>query len=269
MSTPDENPIYHPEAMPTLLLVAQHVKSWLLLPAKVLYDGAVNGRRERTLPQLGRVIASRPAFFFYDHVRHVPFAVHLDLDGWYKSSWLAWAGLAQLPRLAYLAFHHNLVPASVCQGALAHYVAADLRFGMVVVADELEDWEMGARRGENYWVWSKSVARAKSKTASLPKRNSWRWLNDRRRTLQTVSTFTFDFPVRASSLVGVPAPVKSMYTIRTSAILRFCFPSSPHLMLRKFEAGLIPLILNTAPFVPAFRLLAINCAELVSTKWYI
>ncbi|KAJ6582497.1 hypothetical protein DFH09DRAFT_869997, partial [Mycena vulgaris] len=102
---------------------------------------------------------------------------HLDLDRWYESSWPAWAGLAQSPRLAYLTFHHNLVPASICQDALAHCtslqvlaivspdqhalrryfpefaeVAADLRFVMVVVAEKLEDWEMGARGGEDYWV---------------------------------------------------------------------------------------------------------------------
>jgi len=108
---------------------------------------------------------------FFAHI------THLDLLDRAAEGWDAWSGLAQLPMLTHLSFHENLIPDSVCVGALKHckslavlavvwpthearlatdypYLQLDFeepRFVMLVVADHLADWETGARGGGDYW----------------------------------------------------------------------------------------------------------------------
>ncbi|KAJ7445046.1 hypothetical protein FB451DRAFT_1148878 [Mycena latifolia] len=155
------------------------------------------GRGPELLPILGAMPLQRLALhlglIFTASEAPVDFAhplflriTHLELGGWPNDDegWAAWAGLAQLPALTHLAFHNNLVLPPVCQSALAQCpslaalvivcsdqdaveryapdyadVATDPRFVMVVVLDELRDWERGARGGDDYWVAADALIR--------------------------------------------------------------------------------------------------------------
>ncbi|KAJ7127593.1 hypothetical protein C8R43DRAFT_1210837 [Mycena crocata] len=100
---------------------------------------------------------------------------HLDILDWRDGGWDMWDGLAGLPRLTHLSFNDD-ISNSVCQGALDDCSAlevlvivwsrrvvleedpydraeltVDSRFVMIVVTKYLEDWETGARGGEDYW----------------------------------------------------------------------------------------------------------------------
>ncbi|KAJ7129890.1 hypothetical protein C8R43DRAFT_1208680 [Mycena crocata] len=110
-------------------------------------------------------------------LQHSLFAniTHLDILDWHDGGWNKWDGLAGLPRLTHLSFNDD-ISNSVCQGALDECMtlkvlvivwssrevletdpydraelAMDPRFAMIVVSKYLEDWEMGARGGEDFW----------------------------------------------------------------------------------------------------------------------
>ncbi|KAJ6558035.1 hypothetical protein B0H19DRAFT_1149558 [Mycena capillaripes] len=107
---------------------------------------------------------------------------HLDiLDFWQSDDWWDWAGLAQTPQLTHLSSHSRM-PDSTIHGVLKHCrllevlvilypshsgleidvlsrgsISEDPRFVRLVVTDRLEDWETGARGGEDYWVAAKAL----------------------------------------------------------------------------------------------------------------
>ncbi|KAJ7086222.1 hypothetical protein C8R44DRAFT_893676 [Mycena epipterygia] len=102
---------------------------------------------------------------------------HLSLYGHSGHGWDTWSGLAQIPGLTHLAFRDNSFDAPMCHSVLLHckllQVLANLlasgsnldwsvrryatvidnpRFVMLRVPSLLEDWEVGARGGEDRWV---------------------------------------------------------------------------------------------------------------------
>jgi hypothetical protein len=91
-------------------------------------------------------------------------------------NWATWASLALMPCLTHLSFN-DIYPQDILQGVLANcailevltliiphidvqddmvprleILARDFRFVVMVVEDFLEDWEEGARGGDDYWV---------------------------------------------------------------------------------------------------------------------
>jgi hypothetical protein len=102
---------------------------------------------------------------------------HLDIHDWGLGGWDVWSDLAELPRLTHLSVHDGLFPSPLIMAALLgcsslealvnvcsnrsslheiissrEELATDPRFMMLVVADAVEDWERGARGGEDYWA---------------------------------------------------------------------------------------------------------------------
>ncbi|KAF8185826.1 hypothetical protein K438DRAFT_1836390 [Mycena galopus ATCC 62051] len=96
---------------------------------------------------------------------------HLELT----ESLIGWQGLALIPNLTHLAFQHQ-ISLSVFEGVLAtcptlrvlvclldfqddsdlakslHSLVQDTRFVCMLSPNFVEDWEIGARRGEDFWV---------------------------------------------------------------------------------------------------------------------
>ncbi|KAJ7471125.1 hypothetical protein FB451DRAFT_1399869 [Mycena latifolia] len=123
-----------------------------------------------------------------DDFAHPMFAhvTHLDVLDYCEGGWDTWAGLTRLPALTHLSFHDANVPRGVYEGALAHCaklqvlvvvcseevlldmhpwasaaLEGDMRFVMLYVDDELEDWERGARGGEDYWAVADMMVKAR------------------------------------------------------------------------------------------------------------
>ncbi|KAJ7763204.1 hypothetical protein DFH07DRAFT_813117 [Mycena maculata] len=112
----------------------------------------------------------------FAHITHLDIRDHI-LD-WGVEGWGTGSELALIPQLTHLSFHEDYIPSSICEGALEHCKALDVlailwpsheaRLGkqlpflvlesrdprcvMLAVADRLDDWEMGARGGEDYWA---------------------------------------------------------------------------------------------------------------------
>ncbi|KAJ7058926.1 hypothetical protein C8F01DRAFT_1147560 [Mycena amicta] len=101
---------------------------------------------------------------------------HLDIIRPTFDEWRLWSGLALMPALTHLAFRDRFLP-RVFEGALAHcknlkalgvvwsthrrnaavdvreetIVGLDARFFMVVCESRTAEWEIGARRGRDFW----------------------------------------------------------------------------------------------------------------------
>ncbi|KAJ6573610.1 hypothetical protein B0H10DRAFT_1964017 [Mycena sp. CBHHK59/15] len=97
-----------------------------------------------------------------------------------------WSGLTLIPQLTHLSFHDDHIPNSVCQSALVHLKSLDVlaivfssralldmfvpdhevfvtdpRFVLLMVTDPLEDWETGARGGEDYWARADALVKTR------------------------------------------------------------------------------------------------------------
>ncbi|KAJ7737351.1 hypothetical protein B0H16DRAFT_1891686 [Mycena metata] len=104
---------------------------------------------------------------------------HLELvDNFRQSDWDGWKGLALIPNLTHLAFLFE-IPAPIINGALADCPALqiliileswptevsvqDPRFLIMKAPPLFEDWNIGARGGDDLWVRAeKFIARRKS-----------------------------------------------------------------------------------------------------------
>ncbi|KAJ7471603.1 hypothetical protein B0H11DRAFT_2039198 [Mycena galericulata] len=108
--------------------------------------------------------------------------------------WDTCSGFALLPRLTHLSFSQEAIPSSVFEGALEHCKSLtvlvfvwpsrtarlsgdaaylklqrdDPRFVMLVVADRLDDWEFGARGGEDYWDTADKMVKARLAEGTMP-----------------------------------------------------------------------------------------------------
>ncbi|KAJ7184711.1 hypothetical protein C8R46DRAFT_1064857 [Mycena filopes] len=103
---------------------------------------------------------------------------HLDILDWRDEGREPWAGLARIPHLTHLSFsYHDYLPIYTCRDVLRACkrlrvlaalcteallpkftvgltysdLDADPRFVLVIVPDDLVDWEVGARGGGDYW----------------------------------------------------------------------------------------------------------------------
>ncbi|KAJ7463578.1 hypothetical protein FB451DRAFT_1264943 [Mycena latifolia] len=117
---------------------------------------------------------------------------HLDVS-MFHMPWGTWAtGLALLPQLTHLSFHHPHPPHSACQHILQgcerlqvfvllyrvqYYVALNLmareqlatdpRFIMLSVESASDDWVVGARTGEDFWVRAEALLKEKTGKTNL------------------------------------------------------------------------------------------------------
>ncbi|KAJ7149304.1 hypothetical protein C8R43DRAFT_1007639 [Mycena crocata] len=112
---------------------------------------------------------------------------HPELGSRHDDDSMDWSTLAHMVALTHLSFHNNWVSSYACQLALNRYpvlrvlaivclneatlvriapefaaVAVDIRFAMVVVRNDLEDWERGARGGEDYWTAAEALVSKRS-----------------------------------------------------------------------------------------------------------
>ncbi|KAJ7463603.1 hypothetical protein FB451DRAFT_1562073 [Mycena latifolia] len=108
----------------------------------------------------------------------------------FRMPWGPWAtGLALLPQLAHLSFHHAHPPHSACQHILQgcdalqvfvllsgsqSYVdlnvssyesfATDPRFVVLLVQSTRDDWAIGARKGEDFWLRAEALVQERRAT---------------------------------------------------------------------------------------------------------
>ncbi|KAJ7911914.1 hypothetical protein B0H13DRAFT_1614099 [Mycena leptocephala] len=121
---------------------------------------------------------------------------HLDILDWRDEGWPTWSGLAQLTQLTHLSFsYHDFIPYKTCHHVLRHCealevlavvcsdqqllcrfreqqrdLASDIRFIIVMVLDDLLDWEIGARGGDDYWSVADAVVKERWSTKDHPPR---------------------------------------------------------------------------------------------------
>ncbi|KAF7368833.1 hypothetical protein MVEN_00208500 [Mycena venus] len=108
---------------------------------------------------------------------------HLNIIDWHGDTWdLAWSWLALLPCLTHLSFYDDMIPDDLCLGALKHCrlievlaivwptqgitriqpvspaLRTEPRFVVVgICGQHKEDWERGARGGEDHWVVAEAL----------------------------------------------------------------------------------------------------------------
>ncbi|KAJ7738725.1 hypothetical protein B0H16DRAFT_1465578 [Mycena metata] len=121
---------------------------------------------------------------------------HLDILDWHEEGWAIWSGLAQMPCLTHLSFsYHDFTPYRTCRDILQNCKAlevlavlcaaeemlprfleqgrdldSDPRFVVVVVQDDLLDWEIGAQGGKDYWSMADEMVMQRRLTMAVPDR---------------------------------------------------------------------------------------------------
>ncbi|KAJ7816012.1 hypothetical protein B0H13DRAFT_2293217 [Mycena leptocephala] len=187
-----------PKSIPTLMLVAWRVKTWV---EPLLYRTIVVWRSARFAPTpapieghptfyrrtLIPIIKSKPTSFFRDSVRHL--LIHQipedDTEGQSILNDLElWCGLALIPNLTHLAFNGlNFLPVwptllencpllqlLICfwdgdDGLIivaadkdGDKVRRDPRFVLTRCEEFEKDWQLGAHTGADYWVRAEAFA---------------------------------------------------------------------------------------------------------------
>ncbi|KAJ6535128.1 hypothetical protein B0H19DRAFT_1185048 [Mycena capillaripes] len=119
---------------------------------------------------------------------------HLDILDWRDEGYHRWSVLAEMPRLTHLSFSfHDYVPYNTCKAVLTCCrrlqvlavlcssedvrkrfnkqrgdLETDPRFVIVMVSDDLLDWEIGAYGGEDYWGVADAMVKGRRLGIPMP-----------------------------------------------------------------------------------------------------
>ncbi|KAJ7123276.1 hypothetical protein C8R43DRAFT_1241164 [Mycena crocata] len=109
---------------------------------------------------------------------------HLDILDW-DDHWPFYSDIAKMPALTHVSLsYHQSIPRDICRGVLGHCkklkvlvivpssrrilksfsrepriadLLTDPRFVLVLVTDDLENWEISARGGDDYWAIADTI----------------------------------------------------------------------------------------------------------------